>query len=73
MTSDFLIYLQHHSIARSRSLRFHGTLTEAAAKADAEFGGEMSFYEIVIDDENAGPCGNIVATRKISEDRWEML
>ena len=73
MISDFFIYMHHHSISRSRSFRFHGTLEEAKIKADAEFGNEMAFYHIVIDDENYGPCGNAVAERRVSDDHWTEL
>ena len=71
--SDFVIYMHHHSISRSRSFRFHGTLEEAKIKADAEFGNEMSFYHIVIDDENIGLCGACVAERRVSDDHWKEL
>lgn len=60
--------IMHSSISRAREITVTGTLEQAKAAADAEFGAEQIDYEIVVRLEN--DYLPIVASRLVSARRW---
>ena len=63
----FYATIRHHSIARARIIKIHGTLTQAKRAATREFRDEQRDYQIVIIDLM---MQDIVARKNVGGRRW---
>ncbi|OBS10777.1 hypothetical protein Thpro_020493 [Acidihalobacter prosperus] len=64
--SRYTATISHHSVSNARQIKIDGTLLQAKRAASREFGDGFIAHTIVILDER----GEVVAARKIGENRW---
>ena len=69
--TKYFASIRHHSISRARQIEVDGTLTQAKSAASREFGQEQLDYEIVIYEDMGDRAPYLIATRRVSDRKWQ--